>query len=133
MYQNVILYLYEAQHVSGDTPPISRSLKLHWQPLVFYTWKVVGRVVGGRCRAVLCCWSHFNSNLDVSSHWNRTLRIKIPLESMQRLSSCYHADRQTDRHGEASGRIFITFRCERAKKNFHKNHLKERYKNCKEM
>jgi hypothetical protein len=73
-------YLYEAQHVSGNTQPIIRSLKLHWQPLVFYmwkvvgrcqahtvpdsvhrqhvwqplvfyTWKVVGRVVGGRCQA----------------------------------------------------------------------------------
>jgi len=32
-----IPYLYEAQHVSGDTPPIIRSLKLHWQPLVFHT------------------------------------------------------------------------------------------------
>jgi hypothetical protein len=43
MYQNFIIpYLYEAQHVSGDTPPIIRSLKLHWQPLVFHTWKVVG-------------------------------------------------------------------------------------------
>jgi hypothetical protein len=52
MYQNfVITYLYEA-HVSGDTPPIIRSLKLHWQPLVFHTWKVVGCVVGGRCQAV---------------------------------------------------------------------------------
>jgi len=29
MYQNFILYLYEAQQVSGDTPPIIRSLKLH--------------------------------------------------------------------------------------------------------
>ena len=37
----IIAYLYEAQHVSGDTPPIIRSLKLHWQPLVFHTWKVV--------------------------------------------------------------------------------------------
>jgi len=38
MYQNVIIpYLYEAQHVSGDTPPIIRGLKLHWQPLVFHT------------------------------------------------------------------------------------------------
>jgi hypothetical protein len=55
MYQNFIIpYLYEAQHVSGDTPPIIRSLKLHWQLLEFYTWKVgkvVGRVVGGRCQA----------------------------------------------------------------------------------
>ena len=44
MYQNFIIpYLCEAQHVSGDTPPIMRSLKLHWQPLVFHTWKVVRR------------------------------------------------------------------------------------------
>ena len=47
----IIPYLYEAQHVSGDTPPIIRSLKLHWQPLVFHKWKAVGRVVGGRCQA----------------------------------------------------------------------------------
>jgi len=46
-----ISYLYEAQHVSGDTPPIIWSLKLHWQPLVFHTWRVVGRVVGGRSQA----------------------------------------------------------------------------------
>jgi hypothetical protein len=52
MYQHFIIpYLYEAQHVSGDTPPIIRSLKLYWPPLVFYTWKVVGRVVGGCCQA----------------------------------------------------------------------------------
>jgi len=53
MYQNFIIpCLYEAQHVSGDTPPIIRSLKLRWQPLVFHTWKVVGRVVGGRFQAL---------------------------------------------------------------------------------
>jgi hypothetical protein len=52
MYQTFIIqYLYEAQHVSSNTPPIIRSLKLYWQPLVFYTWKVFGRVVGGRCQA----------------------------------------------------------------------------------
>ena len=52
MYQNfVIPYLCEAQHVSGETPPIIRSLKLHWQSLVFHTWKVAGRAVGGRCQA----------------------------------------------------------------------------------
>jgi len=52
MYQNFIIpYLYEAQHVSGDTPPIIRSLNLQLQPLVFHTWNVVGRVAGGRCRA----------------------------------------------------------------------------------
>jgi len=47
----IISYLCEAQHVSGDTPPIIRSLKLHWQPLVFRRWKVVGRVAGGRRQA----------------------------------------------------------------------------------
>jgi hypothetical protein len=46
----IIPYLYEAQHVLGDTPPIIRSLKLHLQPLVLHTWKVVGRVVTGRCQ-----------------------------------------------------------------------------------
>ena len=48
---SIIPYLYETHHVSGHTPPIIRNLKLHWQPLVFYTWKVVGHVVGGRCQA----------------------------------------------------------------------------------
>jgi hypothetical protein len=51
MYQNFIPYLYKAQHVSDHTPPIIRSLKPHWQPLVFHTWKVVGLVVGGRSQA----------------------------------------------------------------------------------
>jgi hypothetical protein len=52
MYQNFIIpYLYEAQHVLGDTPPTIRSPKLHWQFLVFCAWKVVGCVVGGRCQA----------------------------------------------------------------------------------
>jgi hypothetical protein len=37
----IILYLYEAQHVSGDTPPIIRSLKHYWQPLEA-TSKVLG-------------------------------------------------------------------------------------------
>jgi hypothetical protein len=53
MYQNFIVpFLYEAQRVSGDTLPIIRSLKLHWQTLVLPTWKVVGRVVAGRCQAL---------------------------------------------------------------------------------
>jgi hypothetical protein len=52
MYQYFINpHLYKAQHVLGNTPPIITSLELHWQPLVFYKWKVVGRVVGGRCQA----------------------------------------------------------------------------------
>jgi hypothetical protein len=65
MYQNFIIpYLYEAQYVSGDTPSIIRSLKLHWQPLVFRTWKVVGSVVGGRCQAhtVLKTSTSYTSN-----------------------------------------------------------------------
>jgi len=42
VYQNCIIpYLYEAQRVSGDTPHIIRSLKLHWQSLAYHTWKVV--------------------------------------------------------------------------------------------
>ena len=57
MYQYFIIpYLYEAQHISGDTPPIIRSLKLHWQPLVFHTWKVVRRVVGGTLSGTICAW-----------------------------------------------------------------------------
>jgi hypothetical protein len=47
----IIPYLYEAQHVSDDIPPIIRSLKLHWQPLIFLPWKVVERVVSGLCQA----------------------------------------------------------------------------------
>jgi hypothetical protein len=51
VYQNFIIsYVYEAQHVSGYTPPIIMSLKLHKQPLVCHTWKVVGRAVVGRCQ-----------------------------------------------------------------------------------
>jgi hypothetical protein len=37
----LFLILKEAQHISGDTLPIIRSLKLHKQPLVLHTWKVV--------------------------------------------------------------------------------------------
>jgi hypothetical protein len=46
----LFLVLNEAQHVSGDTPPIIRSLKLHQQPLVLHTWKVIGRAVVGCCQ-----------------------------------------------------------------------------------
>jgi hypothetical protein len=50
------LILNEAQRVSGDTPPITRSLKLHKQPLVLHTWKVVGRAVGGHCQVAYATW-----------------------------------------------------------------------------
>jgi hypothetical protein len=46
----LFLTLNEVQHVSGDTPPIIRSLKLHKQPLVLHAWKVVGRAVVGHCQ-----------------------------------------------------------------------------------
>jgi len=49
----LLLILNEAQHVSGDTPPIIRSLKLHKQPLVLHTWKVVGCAVVGHQVATL--------------------------------------------------------------------------------
>jgi hypothetical protein len=77
VYQNFIIpYLYKAQHVSGDTPPITRSLKLHWQPLVFHTWKVVGHVVGGYCQAhvknpeaasavAVCCPKHVKLHINM--------------------------------------------------------------------
>jgi hypothetical protein len=34
----IIPYLYEAQHVSGDTPPIIRSLKLHIRERLLDVW-----------------------------------------------------------------------------------------------
>ena len=52
VYQTFIIpYLYEAQHVSGYTPPVIRSLKMHKWPLVLHTWKV-----DGRCQVVT--WQH---------------------------------------------------------------------------
>jgi hypothetical protein len=44
------LFLNKTQHVSEETPPIIRSLKLHKQPLVLHAWKVVGREVVGCCQ-----------------------------------------------------------------------------------
>ena len=67
----IIPYLHEAQHVSGDTPLIIRSLKLHWQPLVFHTWKVVGRVVGGCCQ-VHCAWQHPPTTRPTTFHVRKT-------------------------------------------------------------
>jgi len=45
---SIIPYLYEAQHVSGDTPPIIRSLKLHSSLWFLHACRVVGCVVAGR-------------------------------------------------------------------------------------
>jgi hypothetical protein len=58
VYQYFIIpYLYEAQHVLGDTPPIIRSLKLHWQPLVFHTWKVVWTCSWYTLSGIVCAWT----------------------------------------------------------------------------
>ena len=38
------------------TPPIIRSLKLHKQPLVLHTWKVVRRAVVGFCQVAYATW-----------------------------------------------------------------------------
>jgi hypothetical protein len=63
----IISFLYEAQHVLSDTSPIIRSLKLHWQPLVLHTWKVVGCVVVGRCQAH-CAWKRPTTTRPTSLH-----------------------------------------------------------------
>jgi len=52
----LFLILNKAQHVSGDTPPIIRSLKLHKHPLVLHTWKVAGRAVVGCCQVAYATW-----------------------------------------------------------------------------
>ena len=57
----IIPYLYEAQRVSGDTPPITRRLKLPQQPLVLHTCRVVGRVAAGRCQ-VTASSNHTSNN-----------------------------------------------------------------------
>ena len=72
MYQHFIIpYLYKAQQVSGDTPPIIRSLKLHWQPLVFHTWKVVGRVVVGRVVVGRCQAQYVPDNVQQPSTYEK--------------------------------------------------------------
>ena len=52
----LFLILNEAQHVSGNAPPTIRSLKLHNQPLVLHTLKVVGRAVVGLCQVAYATW-----------------------------------------------------------------------------
>jgi hypothetical protein len=67
----IIPCLHEAQHVLSDTSPIIRSLKLHWQPLVFRTWKVVGCVVGGCCQAQ-CTWQRWPTTCPTTFHVRKT-------------------------------------------------------------
>jgi len=72
MYQNFIIpYLYDAQHVSGETPSIIRSLKLHWQPLVFHTWKVVCTCSWWMLSGTVCAWQRPPTTLPTTFHlWN---------------------------------------------------------------
>jgi len=60
----VIPYLNKAQHVWGDTLPIIRNLKLHWQPLVIHMWKPVRR-----CQAHChCAWQRPPTTLPTTFH-----------------------------------------------------------------
>jgi hypothetical protein len=69
MYKNfTIPYLYEAQHVSGDTPPIIRSLKLQWYPLFFHKWKVVGRPPMQQCIKILLFQIYMKLNMFRATH-----------------------------------------------------------------
>jgi hypothetical protein len=58
----LFLILNKAQHVSGGTPPIIRSQKLHKKTPVLHKWKVVGRAVVGRCQ-VACRPKHVKLHL----------------------------------------------------------------------
>jgi len=51
----LFLILNEVQHVSDDTSPIIRNLKLHKQPLVMHMWRVVRRAVVGRPTTLHIC------------------------------------------------------------------------------
>jgi hypothetical protein len=56
IWKCIVPCLYKIQHVSGDTPPIIRSLKLQAQSLVLHTCKDVGRAVVGRCHVAYATW-----------------------------------------------------------------------------
>jgi len=64
----IIPYLYEAQHASGESPPIIRSLKLHWQPLVFHTWKVVWTCSWWTLSGTVCLTTSTNYMPDVAKN-----------------------------------------------------------------
>jgi len=68
----LFLILNEPQHVSGDTPPIIRSLKLHKQPLVLHTWKDVGLAAVGRCQIGYATWQRPTTVRPTTFHVCRT-------------------------------------------------------------
>jgi hypothetical protein len=82
----LFLILNEAQHVSGDTPPIISSLKLHKQPLVLHTWRVVGRAVAGRCQVAYerVQWVEYATHCTLTTYNNRT-SDNLPRMQIQRL------------------------------------------------
>jgi len=57
---NVLLFLIlnEAQNVSGEPPPMIRSLNLHTQPLFLHKWKIVWCAVVGRCHVAYVTWQY---------------------------------------------------------------------------
>jgi hypothetical protein len=60
----LFLVLHEAQNVSGNTPTIIRSLKLHWQPLVLQKCKTRGCQCSFRLLMMVgvlpeTCWASF--------------------------------------------------------------------------
>ena len=63
----VLFRIYMKLNMFRATPPIIRSLKLHYQPLVLHRWKVYRRVVAGHCHVeyekVHCCIRIFNLHL----------------------------------------------------------------------
>jgi hypothetical protein len=84
MYQNFIIsYLCEAQHVSGDTPPIIRSLILHWKPLVFHTWKIVWTCSWWTLSGTVWTWQRPPTSRSTTFHvwktrgWQCSIRLLI--------------------------------------------------------
>jgi len=69
----IIPYLYKAQYVSGDTPPIIRSLKLHWQPLVILYVEGCWTLSGTLC---LTTSTNYTSN-NLPRMKNQTLPVQF--------------------------------------------------------
>ena len=76
----ILLFLIsnEAQHVSGDTPLIIRSPKLHRQPLVLHAWKVVGRAVVGRRQVAYLRYLTTSDNLPRMQNQRLLVQFRAP-------------------------------------------------------
>jgi len=86
----LFLILNEAQHVSGDTPSIVRSLKLYKQPLDLHTvegcrtyccWTLSGNIQG--CRT--CCCRTLSGNVCYLTRSNNSTSDNLPRMQMQRM------------------------------------------------